>query len=463
MIVELNKEIERLTNHADGLDYTIAVSSGVITGLIDVFWVGEFNFERGKKWSDEKINNFVIKIAKNRGYKGDNLEGSISFLEKEYPLASDSNTPDFGGGLQHHLRDFAHHPSIFGLFFSLLTQFTGKAYGTNTVGSFMIIDVKNKTFIGKDFPQKILFGTVFWFFHMVSDIAGSSSYPGTGTGLPGPLLSFAKLLSALPFFKNKETGSNALSLWVSKLFNGTLLAERDSSGKIIKESVNRFDFRAELGVIYELGRQAVPVIINECIVRGFYFIRRFIDEIKTNNVKSLKELNRINWKNTLPFKNRTIARMLTISTGTFTLIDLGDAAIRGAVKSGGNLGLFAKEFILRVNFIGVGRFVLAVGVDVSMGIKREKRRNERIAIMSQQLHLMNVKIFYFQANMWKAAETTYQSIEEVKQIMEKTALFAVETWEENRKSINNIGKSVEGVKKYNPEVINNISEILKWE
>lgn len=29
-------------------------------------------------------------------------------------IPSDGNTPDFGGGLQHHLRDFAHHPTIVG-------------------------------------------------------------------------------------------------------------------------------------------------------------------------------------------------------------------------------------------------------------------------------------------------------------------------------------------------------------
>lgn len=54
----------------------------------------------------------------------------MAFLEKMFPIPSDGNTPDFGGGLQHHLRDFAHHPTMVGLMFSLLTQFTEKSYGT---------------------------------------------------------------------------------------------------------------------------------------------------------------------------------------------------------------------------------------------------------------------------------------------------------------------------------------------
>ena len=44
-------------------------------------------------------------------------------------------------------------------------------------GVFLVVDVpeKSKPFIGKDVPQKILMGTITWFFHLVSDVAGSSS------------------------------------------------------------------------------------------------------------------------------------------------------------------------------------------------------------------------------------------------------------------------------------------------
>jgi hypothetical protein len=56
-IEELNNEIDRLTNHADGSDYMVAVGSGIIAGLVDSFWVGEFSFDRGKAWSNKKVNN----------------------------------------------------------------------------------------------------------------------------------------------------------------------------------------------------------------------------------------------------------------------------------------------------------------------------------------------------------------------------------------------------------------------
>ena len=43
--------------------------------------------------------------------------------------------------LQHHLRDFSHHPSLVGLACSILSQFTGKGYGTDTAGRFVAFDL----------------------------------------------------------------------------------------------------------------------------------------------------------------------------------------------------------------------------------------------------------------------------------------------------------------------------------
>ena len=44
MIAKMDSDIDRLTNHADGLDYIIAVTSGIITGIMDATLIGEWNF-----------------------------------------------------------------------------------------------------------------------------------------------------------------------------------------------------------------------------------------------------------------------------------------------------------------------------------------------------------------------------------------------------------------------------------
>lgn len=457
----LDSEIDRLTNHADGLDYMVAVASGIIAGVIDSVWVGEFSIDRANSWGDEKVNHFVVKVAQSRGYKGEDLEGAIRFLEGHYGLASDSLTPEFGGGRQHHLRDFAHHPTPCGLLFSLLTQFTGKAYGTDTNGMFLVCEITNREMIGRDIPQKILFGVVYWVFHMVSDMAGSSTNAGAGTGLPGPLVSILKELSVLPFFKNININDMQLSVWISKLFNGTLLARRDEAGKITEKV--KFDLRTEIGVAHELGRQALPVVINECIVRGFYFIRRFFFELRDKKVRSLKDLGQIDWQKTLPAGNRTIVRMLTISTGTFTAIDLADAAVRSAVKSGGVAApAFLANMALRVNFVGIGRFVVALGTDVGMGIRRGRLRNERMRLHTELIALSSAKVFYRQADMWIAAESAGAAIEKAYDMMEKTTAFWLDSMREMEDNLDKIGRYVPEARMKNAGLLEDIEDILTW-
>ena len=416
-IADLDISIDKLTNHADKLDYAVSVASGIIAGIIDILFVGKFDLQEGRDWSSEKINDFVTTVAKKQGYEGDDLQGAIRHLEK-FGAPSDSVYNDFGGGLQHHLRDFAHHASPVGLVFSMLTQFTQKAYGTNTAGAFIVVPIDKTTFIGDSVPTKITFGLVYWVLHMASDMAGSSGAPGAGTGIPGPILSIVKLLSSTPIFNNKDQ-VNELSLKVSKLFNGTLLAERDANGKIIKGAdgkplIHQMDLRGELGVMHQLAKQALPVIVNEAFVRGFYFINRLIDEVKDK--QSLKD---VDWDKTIPFGNRTIERMMTIATGTFTAIDTLDAVIEGAINSKANWVEFGRQVVLRLNFVGIGRFTIALGTDAFMGLRKGKKSRERMLLKAESLYLLEAKMYYGDQLMWTAVKDAGQSVDRLFEAMQK--------------------------------------------
>ena len=368
-IYDLNSQIELLSSRADNLDYVVAIASGIACGLLDILWVGGFDLANGRSVASDKVDAFIKKTAELlEGEKFDDVKSAVKALEKRFPIPSDGNTPDFGGGLQHHLRDFAHHPTIVGLAFSLLTQFTEKSYGTDVNGVFLAVDVseKSKPFIGKDVPQKILMGTITWFFHLVSDVAGSSSTAGItgGTGIPGPILALAKEISAIPFFKDIKEDDMSLSRFLSKLFNGTLMMRRDENGEIIKESVIKFDLRGELGVAVELYKQAVPVIANECMVRAFYFIRRLAMAMKENSVSCLADMRKIDWNSVKLSNNPTIARMLTVSMGVFTALDIGEA-------------IATQKYWVSINYVGVGRFAVAIGSDVSWGLKARNAKKIR--------------------------------------------------------------------------------------
>ena len=97
---------------AEKRDYIIAVASGLISGAIDVLLDNNLSLENAREKGSEKASSFVVRCANKIGFKGTDLDGAIRFLEQLAPLAADRLTSEFGGGLQHHLRDFCHHPTM---------------------------------------------------------------------------------------------------------------------------------------------------------------------------------------------------------------------------------------------------------------------------------------------------------------------------------------------------------------
>lgn len=480
----MNEDIQKLTNSADGFDYMVSVASGVITGLIDSFFVGEFDFKKAKEKSNKQVNNMVMKYAKLRGYKGDRLAGAVDFLEKKFPVAQDNIWSGKGIGVgtkNHHLADLAHHPTLLGLAAAIAVQFFRMGIFVNRDGQwhFEFVDTDPKELL-KIWMPVIISGLLNWLVYMVeahyedkmdeeipkpihtivkmlanapmaieilkvadnwvghlfSDMGGSKSTAGGGMGIPGLFISLLQEIAGLPFLK--DTGLPQL---VNDLY--------------VKQKI---DMRAELAVLNELGRQAVPVIIGEILVRGFYFVRHLINEIKIH--ESLRD---ICWNNVIPFGNRTIARMMTISSGTFMAVDLADAAIRSATNSMSvTLPTFFANMALRVNFVGVGRFAVAVGTDVGMGIKRSKLRNERIKLYNEQIFLCDAKVFYKQADMWISAESAEKTIEEAYGMMEKTTVVLVESMQEIESNMKKISEYIPEIEKKNKGLLDEMDDILTW-
>jgi hypothetical protein len=79
--------------------------------------------------------------------------------------------------------------------------------------------------------------------------------------------------------------------------------------------------------------------------------------------------------------------MMTIASGVFMATDLADAGIRTAVEGGANPATMFAKFVSRVNIVGVGQFAIALGKDVSMGMKRERVRNQRIELYNEIIAL----------------------------------------------------------------------------
>lgn len=371
----------------DKYDVGLSISSGALTATLDALWIGDISLADAHKWGSDEVDEFVKYVAKSKGQKFNDVDKAIAYLEKEYKMDGDKLTAEFGGGKQHHLRDFSHHPTPVGLMCSLIMQFTGMGYGTDKKGN--IVSYSVPEWERKSIPEAIYLGTVSWLFHIISDIAGSSGSRkkgSKGTGLPGPLLSFIKEVSSLPGVKNimgKTEVKNSrnkeenyeFSVLCSKMFNGTLLGEHDENGKIILHKELRFDLRTELGIVNESikNKQYLPVLLNEVIVASFYSVRRFMMQIEELGINSIDELKSVDVYKCLPFKNESIRHMRMIATSTFTSIDVNVAGIKAALKNKNNPSGFALDFMQGINYWGLGSLALASNSEFVLGIQKMQK------------------------------------------------------------------------------------------
>ena len=436
LIFEIDSGIKLLTPKADKIDYLIAVASGLLCGALDVLWVGEFDLFSGKEKARKSVDSFVMKVAERHGWKDkgskthtEKIQAAVAFLEKKFQMIGDTVTDEFGGARQHHLRDFSHHFSPVGLYFSILGQFTGQTYGTGTDGSFIRVDIakENLWMIGETIPEKLCNGIINWFFHLVSDMAGSKNTAGLsgGTGIPGPILSLVKEISSIPFFHDANNSEK-----ISKLFNGTLFAKRDANGKIIKESVLGFDLRTEMGVIFDLGKQSLPVIANDIFVRAFYLFRHLFSEIKEKEILSVEDLSRIDFDNIKPSNNPTIDRMLTISSSVFTTVDICSELIKNAKY--GKPEVILAVTIKNANKAGLIRVGFAIKKDFGYGykrinLKRIKKAFEKEKLLSETED--NVSISY---DRLKDLDLTIEQIEITFSLEACKVLLDIERAKQNR-------------------------------
>ena len=152
--------------------------------------------------------------------------------------------------------------------------------------------------------------------------------------------------------------------------------------------------RHEFAGIKFLEDQAIPVIFNEITVRlGYMFIHLGTELLENKGIKG------VNWHNIIPFGNRTVERMITISSMTFNVADTADAAIRAAVESGGSWIVFSYKIVTRYNYVGAGRAVLAIVKEVSNENKETQLIHERMILMNAKSQIMYEQLQEFKAKL----------------------------------------------------------------
>lgn len=356
-------KIYLLSSHADKIDYVIAAGSGLLCGLLDILWVGEFNITRGKTIAKEKIEALSKKLAEMEGWqeavktKGkQGLADILAFLSlRPHNNADSGETEEYQQAERVNLSNL---PTITGLAFSLLSQFYSQNYFVEEGGSLFIEEISSETkFIGRSISEKIFIGVVDWLFNLASNIDNMSDefYSPHLNIIPVLILELAKNFSQIPLFhdlyeKIKSNSDEKVDKYLNELWSRA------------REKAIWFSDTKAAGFIFEIGRQALPVLANDFFVRASYFFRRLMAEVKESAIQNITIFKTIDWEKISPFNNPTIDRMISISSAVFTGIDLTGAIIKQ--HSSGN------PFYLSINYIGVIKLFFPVKREIVWALKR---------------------------------------------------------------------------------------------
>lgn len=415
-INEANKDIYRLESHNDVLDYSLSACCGVLCGVLDIILNLNLNAD-----TSSIVNEFASKLT-DANYN--NTEEAVKSLNSK--LNSDAAISNL---------NLAKQASLFGLAFSVISAITGVGITLTKHGG--IKEEKMNNFTTTGVLGGVFYGMVSWLCYLISSNAKIND------NVPSQLLGLIE-----------EARSSGLKIKNDDLANQLSKAMGDANIGEINKGIEALKL---------VGKEALVVGVNEVIVRAIYFVRHLFMEIKSKKISSIRELDSIDYKKINPFNNRSVARMVSVSLAAMMTIDLADAVIESIFKSQGDKTLFASNFFVRINYVGVARIILAISTDVYMGNNLRKRRVERINTINEYNKLLGKKIYYKQADMWHACEDTGELINETYKLMEKTDNLFKNTLASEIESLKSINQNMDKAMEKNKGLKDELKNIIDWE
>ena len=482
---EINSELQRLNCDARLSDYTLSSMCGVLAGRLSSV-VGKTNklrygnVKKKKSEGRELSDSLSVLLGdKKLGVDGtDNDDaaegdgnappmllgdGNVSLLppgdgraeEGEFVFSEEwlSDVADECGEIiPDRKKRFSASRSLLGLVLSVSEQFSNNPdFRCEDIGLALGVNSKGY-FVSPEKNGKIYSGILNWFFAVAEEMSGEQNtekFDFKGSRVISTFLTHAYELSRLSLFK--DTG------WRERLRCSFFDFASGKDGERFRAELNAIFRKEEAGGI--LKKQRSVVTFNEMLVRAVFFVRRFINEMREKHSLSL-----IGYSDLIPERDRTLSRMLSVSFGVFTAVDVTRAALKSAAKGGASfLPKFLFDTVLKVNIAGIGRFALELKDEADLFKEREVLRDERLKLCGEVLAEYSTAVFYRQAGMWGSAEDTVRTLSEVSRIAERAVDLHVRAISEMTEDIKDVSEKLSGIKDEGSGLFSELSDILKYE
>ena len=216
--------------------------------------------------------------------------------------------------------------------------------------------------------DEIITGLDRWQGQLAGEMKGYKQKRKTGMGMDGIFVSMMHALSVLPTMKQTKLPGLLKKMETAKAYG-----------------------IEDIPLAQMVSRQSMPVIINELLVRSAYFITHLMHELSVH-----ENVENINWENIVPYGNRAIDRMITISSLTFSVADTADALVQTTIEIESGYILDIGNFKKRFNVIGAGRAAIAIQKDVSMERREAALIHERRLLTETKSQMVIEKLHAYQ-------------------------------------------------------------------
>ena len=430
VLEEQDRKMQKYIDTSDSLDVSVAVASGILCGLIDSLFVGEFcKAVEGGTLKQIDIQAIVKQATKASGLTGDKANALKAKLMEKLPEQCDNFLKKYQ--LTENAMQFIEvhqgEQSFIGLLCAALHLVKEQGLVRVSESGYDVevapLDIgKWKELL----PLLTCGGLLYWVVNAAKEEATNNEEQSDEqtSMIPKPVLDIIHTLAESPLLEpiweevcnnfsgkikeianfqsdsegdteevsdNGENQENAVNQGTEYLGSYQLMAAilhglrtKLSSNKSQGIAAGKLpEIKAPAGSMQVslpgLARQAVPVLLNDTIVCTFYFIRHLLRELKAHG----GDFDAIDFANVVPWGNKTIVRLQSIATLTFETADMADAAIRAVVESAGCWPVAVKKFVSKLNYVGATRCALSVVAEVSILDRERQDAHERRMLLEQ--------------------------------------------------------------------------------
>ena len=336
--------------------YSLALTSGVLTGALSFVKLSEEQLNKVEEWTEKEWQRIVVYAAQFVGCKKSDYKSASKYLVNMavQRLKKDETAKEYFAIL-------ASHPTMAGLVFSMVTQFSGKSFTLSESGKIDAKALPKYYYVGNTNAEKLMASVMYWLFNLAANQASSKRHILDELNIPVDLLKTLKNFVSIPLLQkipeNYEQAEKDFSDWLRSMLNDSapLADQGDGENSDLIKNLMR--------MALDLSSDAFPVLINECIVRCLYLIIRLCDVANTKHLNTFEELKAIPATEVLPQDDRLLSRMCLIASASFVGLNLSHAVLKALLTAKAGNRKFLQAFLTEINIAGIGRLIFACATD----------------------------------------------------------------------------------------------------